>query len=300
METPSLPPWGEDATHPGLGDEFRRYKVAIIGGGFVGKATSLFYSPRIEKMMIWDMNPERRWPRDLKYEDLADVDVVFICVWTPPLPNGQCDTSYVEKAISDFRQLSSLGGAPPIVVRSTVPPGFCDAHDVYFMPEFLTEKNWKEDFINTKTWCVGTPNFRNADWVRRGWAIFEIIDKIISSAAIFHRIKSRDVIYASTIELELAKYARNCFLAVKVAYFNEIASLATQLGLDYATLRPLITADPRIGDSHTQVPGPDGKYGFGGTCLPKDIAALNHEFEKNEIDDPILKAAIARNSKDRC
>ena len=162
------------------------------------------------------------------------------------------------------------------------------------MPEFLTERNWEEDFLNTKIWYIGIPADRDTDeWTLQRERIMPLDDILFAFCA------SPWIKLAPATELEFVKYARNCFLAVKVAYFNEIASFATKLELDYDKIRRLVVDDSRIGESHTFVPGPDGKYGFGGACLPKDIKAFDVEFEKAGVDDPILKAAIKRNQTDR-
>jgi UDPglucose 6-dehydrogenase len=97
-------------------------------------------------------------------------------------------------------------------------------------------------------------------------------------------------------EAELTKYTRNCFLALKVSFFNEIHNICSLLNINYDNFIKGVVCDDRIGASHTQVPGHDGKFGYGGTCFPKDTNALN-SFAKNELnmESFILSAAIERN-----
>ena len=83
---------------------------------------------------------------------------------------------------------------------------------------------------------------------------------------------------------------------MKVSFFNEIAEFCEHRKINYQALRPLIGGDPRIGDSHTYVPGPDGKHGYGGTCFPKDISSLVHQMKKTpKMQMYITDAALNRN-----
>ena len=91
-------------------------------------------------------------------------------------------------------------------------------------------------------------------------------------------------------ESELVKYTANCFLATKVMFFNEICKLSNSLGIDYDQVMRGVLSDSRIGKTHTQVPGPDGDYGFGGTCFPKDINALMRTMKDYLVDPRILEA----------
>ena len=93
----------------------------------------------------------------------------------------------------------------------------------------------------------------------------------------------------------MTKLARNSFLAVKVSFFNELYDFCEKEEVDYNSVAELTGMDSRIGVSHTQVPGPDGKRGFGGTCFPKDISSLNHQLDQVGVDSYIIEAAKARN-----
>ena len=95
----------------------------------------------------------------------------------------------------------------------------------------------------------------------------------------------------------MVKYFRNTFLSVKVSYCNEINQYCKLKNIDYDRVRKIAASDNRIGISHTQVPGPDGKNGFGGTCFPKDTAGLLTDMKKNNMKSYILKASITRNEE---
>ena len=102
--------------------------------------------------------------------------------------------------------------------------------------------------------------------------------------------------YVSSEECEMIKYMRNCFLATKVSFCNEMEAFCRAKNVDYCTVREYATHDVRVGVSHTLVPGPDGKRGFSGSCFPKDCASLEYQM-KSIIDCPIIQAVNIRNVK---
>jgi UDPglucose 6-dehydrogenase len=111
-----------------------------------------------------------------------------------------------------------------------------------------------------------------------------------------HRFPGRTIVKLTAEEAESIKYIINCFLATKVIFFNEIRlGYCEKYGLDYDRVMGQVMGDGRIAYSHTQVPGHDGDFGFGGTCFPKDICALIDQMEKQGFDPKLLKAAWAQN-----
>lgn len=247
--------------------------LGIIGGGYVGTATA-FVAPPTWTVLIYDLDPQRRLPPDTTMEHIKSSDLIFVCVPTPTR-EGRCDVSIVQSVVD------LLGDRDQVIIRSTVPPGTCDRLKVHMMPEFLTEANWKEDVLTRQRWVIGLHPQKNPD------VIFQKLR---------HLLPDVDLWRTTPIEAEMIKYTTNCFLACKVAFFNEIYDFCLQKGIGYETIRQWVKTEPRIGGSHTQVPGPDGKRGFGGSCLPKDLAALIHEYPESPI---ILKAIHERNLKDR-
>ena len=105
-----------------------------------------------------------------------------------------------------------------------------------------------------------------------------------------------EVKHCSIGEASLAKYTINSFLATKVAFMNELWGIATAFGLDYDTVAEMVKLDPRIGKSHMQVPGPDGLFGFGGACFPKDTSALLKYAESLGQTPMVLDAAVKKNT----
>ena len=176
------------------------------------------------------------------------------------------------------------------MIRSTVPVGTSKSLGVNFMPEFLTEANWENDFVENKSWIVGLD-----DLCEENQKKFSKLFKMVKATG---KIKSSVCHFCSTDEAEMIKYTRNCFLATKVSFFNEIEQFCKKKGMSYEVVRILVGLDKRVGSSHTAVPGPDGKRGFGGTCFPKDMGSLMYQMQAGaNLESYIIEAALARNNQ---
>lgn len=261
--------------------------IGIIGNGFVGNATRLIKSSIIEKIYVYDIVPEKCEPHGLRLEDMSSCDIIFVALPTPMNEDGSCHINLVEKIVGDLKKV--INDKTYIVLRSTVPPGTCERLGVYFMPEFLTERSWKTDFINNKVRIFGCKD-PNSDFDFK-----EKIQKIFTVAMLEGIILYDECVFVGTREAELTKYIRNCFLAMKVSFFNEMEEFSRRLGIDYDIVREMVILDERIGSSHTLVPGIDGHRGFGGTCFPKDIHAIVHEMNMIKMNPILLNAVIERN-----
>jgi len=255
-------------------------KIGIVGGGFVGSATALLACADISTI-TYDLNPERCIPKGSTLSDLHMCDFVFVCVPTPTYESGACNTKIVEACVKNLQ----ANNIKNIVLRSTVPPGTSEKLNVCFMPEFLTEANWRNDFFTCKTWVFAGKSDEDC----------QNFQALITLAKKNNVIQSDIIQFVSTKEAELIKYTRNNFLALKISFFNEIHSLCKAIDIDYERVRMGVTADERIGNTHTNVPGYDGHYGFGGTCLPKDTSALLNFMKENDVDSHIVKAMVRRN-----
>jgi UDPglucose 6-dehydrogenase len=213
-------------------------------------------------------------------------------------PNGSCDLSIVKSAIKDLTKAGIRKNK--IVLRSTVPVGTSEKLKVNFMPEFLTEKNWKSDFYNNNLWVFGMDNMNDVS--QDGSVLnfnnnLNLFRTLLETAKNFDKIKEDAVTFTSTKNAEAIKYGRNSFLATKISFFNEIQEFCINNDLNFQLIRTLICSDPRIGDSHSQVPGPDKKRGFGGTCFPKDVASMLHQMKKSKVQTMVLKNVQNRNEK---
>ena len=260
-------------------------KIGVIGNGFVGKSTLLLENENVS-VLCYDTNPNLCKPNGTSLEDLLKCDIIFISVPTPMNDDGSVCISIVESVVSQIKYLKYEGF---IVVRSTIIPGTSDKLNVYFMPEFLTEKNFQNDFINNPLWIFGLLNNHNDELFKK--KIHELFD-------ICHKykcIKSSEIEWMSNKEAEMVKYFRNTFLSVKVSFCNEIYEYCKLKNIDYEKVRSVAANDERIKLSHTQVPGHDGKRGFGGTCFPKDTNALLADMNKNKMNSYVIKSVIERN-----
>ena len=189
--------------------------IGIIGNGFVGQATQILTKNSKHKVLIYDIDQTKCSPKGLKIEDLSLATFIFVAVPTPMFIDGKCNTSIVESVIKNINKFIDPNKTF-IIIRSTVPVGTCNRLGVKFMPEFLTEKNWKEDFYMNKHWIFGEkePN-----------KLFQKkINELIDSAHELGNIKFKKLSFINNNEAEMIKYFKNNFLALKVSFCNEIYS----------------------------------------------------------------------------
>jgi len=265
-------------------------KIGIVGNGFVGKATALF-STTFVRALIYDKDPEKCEPYGTSVDDLFNCDLVFVCVPTPMDRDGSCHTQIVEKCVYEL----NMAGIKDenIIIRSTVPVGLCKSLNVSFMPEFLTEANWEDDFKNNNVWILGEDRSENSDG--GGGSIRSKFIELISLAKAAKKITHNDIFFCGSEEAEMTKLVRNCFLATKISFFNEMQEFCENKDLNFNKVAHLAGLDSRIGGSHTQVPGPDGKKGFGGTCFPKDLDSLHFQMNSVGMESYIIEAVKSRN-----
>tara|TARA_Y100000782_G_C10125513_1_gene240575 strand:+ start:153 stop:1001 length:849 start_codon:yes stop_codon:yes gene_type:complete len=259
--------------------------VGIIGNGFVGSALYQLKCKDID-ILVYDINSELCIPKEIVLNDLNECDIIFISVPTPMSKNGSCYLNIIESVITDLQSINYNGF---IVIRSTVPVGTCDKFNCYFMPEFLTEKNYMNDFVNNKNWIFGLLDVPEDELIK------EKIIKLFDLAYTNNKIIYNNISFVTNKEAEMIKIFRNCFLATKVSFCNEIYEFCEKKQINYEIVRKLATTDDRILTSHSIVPGPDGKRGFGGTCFPKDTSSLRYEMRKNNMTPYIMNAIIERN-----
>ena len=260
-------------------------KIGIIGNGFVGQATFQLKCKDI-KIFVYDLNPNLCIPLGTKLDDLLDCSIIFISVPTPMNKDGSSHLDIVKDVIGS---LNNLKFSNFIVLRSTVPIGTCDELGCYFMPEFLTEKNYFNYFINNKSWVFGLLG-KNDDKFK------EYISKLFNLAYTNNKIKNNSLYFILNKEAEMVKMFRNCFLATKVSFCNEMYQFCKNKNINYENVRKIAASDDRILGNHTHVPGPDGLKGFGGTCFPKDTNSLRYEIRKTGIEPYIMNAIIERNN----
>lgn len=256
-------------------------KIAIVGYGFVGKAVEFGFRNQTNDIMIVDP-----YKGHCNIDDLIsfDPEFVFICVPTPMNNDGSINSCIISGVVNALGSIEAT-----IIIKSTITPSvvqeICkDARFVY-NPEFLTERNAFEDFLSPDFHVLGG----STDSVEKVRDLYTYNSNC--NPAPFH--------YMTPVEASLVKYGINSFLALKVVWFNQWKDLAESLGARYNVISKSIGEDDRIGHSHTKVPGPDGKKGFGGSCFPKDTAAIANFSRSNGIELSILEEAILVNSRYR-
>ena len=259
--------------------------IGIIGNGFVGKATNQFNCNEIN-ILTYDIDSSLCNPIGTTLKDLLICNSIFVSVPTPMNNDGSCYLKIVENVINNLNNLNYKGF---IILRSTVPVGTCDRLNCFFMPEFLTEVSYINDFINNPDWIFGMLD-NNNDFI-------EFITELINMAFKNKCIKYNNIHFTSNSEAEMIKMFRNCYLANKISFCNEIYQYCSKVNVNYNTVKELVVKDKRIGSSHTNVPGHDGKKGYGGTCFPKDTTSMKYEMEKVGVKPYILSAMKKRNEK---
>ena len=256
----------------------KKFKVGVIGNGFVGESQAYTFSP-VADVKIFDVDPVKAT------HDLLEVlsqDFIFVCLPTPMKENGEQDISYIENF---FSNIGLYNTDAIFILKSTVLPGTTKQltdkfnFNIVFSPEFLTEKTAKLDMLTQSRIIFGGDR--------------ELCLKVLE--LFIARFGKKHYIITDSTTAEFTKYMANTFLAVKVSVVNEFYRMADELGVEWNDALEGFVSDPRIGNSHTQVPGHDGKLGFGGTCFPKDINALITLGKELGVNMNALEAAWKTN-----
>lgn len=223
--------------------------IGIVGCGVIGNALKIWIENNTgHHIAVSD-------PFKGYNDSLDNCDIIFINIHIPTEKDGTQNLKVLENIISSLPD-------KPIFIRTTILPGTADKlslkynKKVYFMPEFLTERTSVSDFENQPMVFTGE---------------IELLQQIFVN---------KKYIQMSSLEAEITKYAHNVFGALKVTYFNAVYDYCSQLGADYTKVHQGVLLSGYINDCHTHVPGPDGKFGYGGKCFPKDVNAFAKATEK--------------------
>jgi UDPglucose 6-dehydrogenase len=261
--------------------------IGIIGQGFVGNAVYQKFKNYFD-VLTYDLDKSKC---NSTFSDVLMCNTIFLCLPTPMNKDGSCNIDIVQNQLSEIDLIAdNQETKKTIVIKSTVSPGttarwnsLYQSLDIVFNPEFLTERNAVEDFNNQDRIILGGPRPATTE-LRR------LYSKVFPKA---HIIKT------GSTHAELVKYFTNCFLATKVAFANEMYQLVTALNHDYDKVVEYATMDKRLGKSHWAVPGPDGDFGFGGHCFPKDLQALLFLTEHLDTENNVLCAVQETNNNVR-
>jgi len=248
-----------------------------------------FYEPGLDRLVTKNVEEGRLFFTTDLAEGMRDADVVFIAVQTPQTASGEADLSYVMEVGAQIGKL--LDSYKVICTKSTVPVGTARRlagvireaaqgpihFDMASNPEFLREGSSIEDFMRPDRVVIGTESAAAEKLMRDIYRPLFLLDT--------------PIVHCESIETaELIKYACNSFLAVKISFINEIATLAEKVGADVTRVAKAMGLDRRIGPKFLHA-----GLGFGGSCFPKDTQAICHIAREQQERMAIVEAAIAVN-----
>jgi UDPglucose 6-dehydrogenase len=298
-------------------------KIAVFGSGYVGLVTGSclanvgndvicvdvdqqkierllagdipIYEPGLEQLVLSNVaNGQLNFTTDAQ-RAVEHADVIFIAVGTPPREDGSADLQYVLAVAETIGQ--HIDDYKVVVGKSTVPVGTCDKIEakisevlassslsqpfsVVSNPEFLKEGSAIEDFLKPDRIIVGTSDER----------AMSVMNELYAP---FNRNHNR-VMFMERRSSELTKYAANAMLATKISFINELSNIAERVGADIEDVRLGIGSDPRIGYQFIY-PG----CGYGGSCFPKDVNALERTAQAVGYNAPLLQAVEAVNAQQK-
>tara|TARA_B100001113_G_C21114766_1_gene624879 strand:- start:323 stop:1153 length:831 start_codon:yes stop_codon:yes gene_type:complete len=251
-------------------------KIGILGNGFVGNAIKLGFSSTY-KLFVYDINPQLSFD---SFDEVNNCDYVFVCVPTPMFKDGSQDLSNVLKVFENASQ------KPIYIIKSTIIPGTTDYLlnkfpdiKIIFSPEFLREKHAKYDILNLNRVVLGGD--------------YNLTEKV--KTIFLKRFKNIKIIQTDSKTSELIKYMNNSFLATKISFMNEFKLLCNKIDANWEDALKGFLSDERVGNSHVNVPGHDGKNGYGGTCFPKDVNAIISFSKKLDIEMNVIEAGWKTN-----
>ncbi len=261
--------------------------IGIIGYGFVGQAVAFGFdktSERKDKIVYYDRFKEST-PLE---QSIAQSEFIFVCLPTPMKKDESgIDLSIMKQMMPEITKYTD-GTDKIIIIKSTATPGttarlekqfpnskFC------FNPEFLTEANFLEDFVNAERTVIGTNN----DLVSRRVAVIYR-----------QRFPNTTIFQTDPTTAEAVKYYANAFLSLKVTFANFFYDYCQKIGIKYEEVKKMGAFDHRIGDYHLEV---TTNRGFGGKCFPKDLVAIMGEFKKADVDYSLLETMWEYNKKIR-
>ena len=285
-------------------------KCLIIGAGFVGGTCyKVFHQLKNWDVQVHDLNPgesqleqtfrnefedsEINWadPEGLDATDsIKSADLIFVALPTPMIKDtGECHIGIVESAIKEVRKVNQDSW---ICIKSTVPPG--TTQEMYqkwgrvcFNPEFLTEANALQDFRELRYQIIGSPHLMPGICDSVDNPIFDLysdcrIQKLLN-------IDDAAVLDLHSTQAEMIKYMRNCYLATRLSFFNEMAQICDASGLDFVATKWWAGLDSRVGQHYSEIDPEEPE--FSGSCLPKDVNALIF-FMKSLGGSPTMLEAV--------
>src|SRR5271166_3828610 len=274
--------------HKVIGVDLNRAKVEALHAG-----RSPVVEPRVEDLIAEGHAKGRlSATADSEYAVLNS-DISFLCVGTPSLRNGKLDLGHIEPVCREIGDtLKKKDGFHLVVLRSTVLPGTAESIVVPVL-EKASEKRMGKDFGV----CV------NPEFMREGTAVADFLEPsmtVIGARDSAHSQMLRElyawvpgrVFETSFRSAEMVKYVCNAWHATKVSFANEVGTLAKELGVDAESVVEIFLADSKLNISPTYLkPG----FAFGGSCLPKDVRALNYRAKELDLELPLFESLLPSN-----
>ena len=255
-------------------------EIGVIGQGFVGNALYQKFK-NYYNIKTYDLDKSKCNSTE---QEVFDCEIVFVCLPTPMSKDGSCFTGIVKSTLA---ALNANNKTKIVIIKSTIPPGTTEKFNnnygnisIVFNPEFLTEANAVNDYENQTRIILGGPRESTTK-------LKPIFKKAFPNA---------DIIKTDSTYAEMVKYVTNTFLATKVSFANEMYQICGGLNIDYDKVIEYATYDKRLGKSHWSVPGPDGDFGYGGHCFPKDVRALIKVAEEVGVFPEILMSTNFKNN----
>jgi GDP-mannose 6-dehydrogenase len=274
--------------HSVVGVDVNPAKVALLNAG-----QPTIVEEGIARLVAEMVGAERLRATSDPAEAVHASSISLVCVGTPSRPNGSIDLSYIERVCTEIgNAIRDKTTRHTVVIRSTVLPGTTDClairtletasgkragadFGVCMNPEFLREGTSITDFEHPPFTLIGTSDPVAAH----------------DAAALYATIDAPLHITATRVA-EMIKYACNCFHGLKVSFANEIGNVCKALGVDSHEVMRLFCEDTKLNISPAYLrPG----FAFGGSCLPKDLRALNYQAKRLDIDTPVLSAVLGSN-----
>lgn len=298
-------------------------RISIFGLGYVGSVTAACLASKGNSVVGVDLSPAKVEKLDAGHSPIVEprmnllveeahrcsrlrattdseaavmqTDISFLCVGTPSLRSGKLDLGHVEPVCRDIgKVLKHKQAFHLVVLRSTVLPGTAETIVIPALEQTSGKRMGKDFGV-----CV------NPEFMREGTAItdfFQPAMTIFGAAEARHAAYLRDlyawvpgrIFETSFRSAEMVKYICNAWHALKVGFANEIGTLAKQLGVDTDAVTEIFTADDKLNISPTYLkPG----FSFGGSCLPKDLRALNYRAKELDLKLPLLESIMPSNDE---